>query len=123
MTSSKISVRFVETVTVKNGTGVPDGPTYKAGDVVAFESSSADYWVGRRCAVYAERGEKAVAQVEQQEPAKTDETTVDLEGMTVKDLNEYAEVMKIDLGTLTRKADIVAAIKAAIAAKATAPKE
>lgn len=37
----------------------------------------------------------------------------DLEGMTVDDLREYAAVSDIDLNGATRKADIIAAIRAA----------
>lgn len=40
-----------------------------------------------------------------------DPAEIDLDGMTVKELKEYAELHDIALGDVTKKADILAAIK------------
>jgi len=52
--------------------------------------------------------------------ASADDSTADLEKMTVADLTEYAEIEGIDLGDARLKAEIIAAIVAGEAAKQSA---
>lgn len=109
-------VRFVETVTVQNGTGMEPGPTYRAGEVREFPDRSAEYWVNRRAAVFDQAAVTETGDPVIQEPPRTKTTTVELSAMTVAELSDHAKKLGIDLGTLSRKEEIIAKIKADVAA-------
>lgn len=116
-------VKFIERVTVKNGSGVPEGPTYDAGEVVDFTEASAEYWKRRGVAVDADPGAKVgkaatkpARRHDDREEREEPDDLPDLESMTVAQLGQYATAKGVDLGVLTKKADIVAAIRDALKA-------
>lgn len=136
----QVVVRFVEETTVDNGSDLPKGPTYKVGDVRPFGERSAQYWVNRRVAVYATAEEIATLDAPKQRTSGNQGggnqgtgtgtgTTggnqggkgdgVDLDAMTLVQLAEYAAERKIDLGKLTKKADVIDCIRKAEAAQGT----
>lgn len=113
------AIRFTSDFTQRNGTGNPDGPFYKTGQVISFADDVAANWIRIGVAVEATKVEAAASK-----PAPAPNLIGDGDGldkMKATDLVAIAESEKIDLGAATKKSEIVEIIRTARLEKATAP--
>ena len=97
MANELICIKIAKTVAYR-------GKVYVADDELTTDAKTADSLVEREIAVVI--GHEVI-----DEPEDTQDVENELDNMTVAELKEYAEEAGIDLKGLTRRADIISAIR------------